>query len=291
MNYRHHFHAGNFADVLKHAILLELVRGLQRKEKGFLYLDTHAGRGFYDLAAAERGDTRPREPEYPGGIGRLWSATDLPPLLEQYVRLVRTFTERREEAPSGAAGPRYYPGSPWLVRLVARPQDRLALCERHPEECAHLSEAFRREPRVSVHPMDGYTALRALLPPPEKRALVLLDPPFESATEYASLRRGLGEGLRRLPGATFALWYPLTERARVDAFFEQLRTLDLPPTWVVELARAGGETPLKLRGCGLVVVNPPWRSEEIIRPALPVLATQLADGPGGGAQLTWLVPE
>jgi 23S rRNA (adenine2030-N6)-methyltransferase len=288
MNYRHHFHAGNFADVVKHALLIQLVRGLQRKEKGFLILDTHAGRGGYDLSVAAWGDSLERKPEHPDGIGRLWNRTDLPEALADYVSLVREYDRVR-----GGTGDvtRFYPGSPRLVQAITRAQDRLVLCEKHSDECESLRIEISRERRVSVQQLDGYTALRAMLPPPEKRALVLIDPPFEEQNEFAQIVDGLREGLRRLPAGTFAIWYPLTERARVDAFFEQLLMLNLPPTFTAEVTIAGDDAPMKMKGCGLAVVNPPWQIDRAATPLLPWLADVLAQAPGGGGQLRWLVPE
>ena len=157
MNYRHEFHAGNFADVVKHALLVRLVRALQKKDKGFLFLDTHAGRGAYDLARAATGDTHARQPEWPAGIGRLWRRDDLPEPLADYVALVKNF-DRARGNPAAAEAPRFYPGSPWLGRELARPQDRLALCEAQPDECAALRAEFQFSPGVVVQAMDGYGA-------------------------------------------------------------------------------------------------------------------------------------
>ncbi len=288
MNYRHHFHAGNFADVIKHALLVLLVRGMQRKEKGFLFLDTHAGRGAYTLDLASRGDTLERKPEHPEGIGRLWAREDVPEMLKEYLSLVRDYDARR----GGSGGqPCFYPGSPRIVQAISRSQDRLALCEMHPEEFLALKAEFSQERRVSVQPMDGYTALRAQLPPPEKRALVLIDPPFEDQQEFARIGAGLREALHRMPAATYAIWYPLTERARVDAFFEELLPLKLPPTFAAEITIAGESAPLKMKGCGILVVNPPWQLDREAAPLTRWLAQTLAQVPGGGGRLHWIVPE
>ena len=294
MNYRHRFHAGNFADVVKHVLLLQLVRGMQRKEKGFLYLDTHAGRGCYDLGAAAYGDTLARRPEWPDGIGRLWGQSGLAPAVAEYVAAVQACDHSRAEPAEADVvriAPQYYPGSPWLVQQRARPQDRLAFCEKHPEECMALREDLAYAPRTSVQTMDGYTALRALLPPPEKRALVLIDPSYEAPDEFAQIAAGLREALARFPSGVYAVWYPLTERARVEAFFTELRALSLPPTWVAELTVAGETSALKMKGCGLAVLNPPWQLDREVSTWLPGLATYLAQEPGGGATLRWLVPE
>lgn len=288
MNYRHAFHAGNFADVFKHALLVQLVRALQKKDVGFLYLDTHAGRGRYDLAEAARGDTLTRRPEWPDGIGRLWSDRELPTALADYTGLVREFNSQNGGAPDV---PRFYPGSPRLVHLLARPQDRLGLCEKHPEEYAALQAEFAGRRRVSVQAMDGYIAMRAMLPPPERRALVLVDPPYEAEDECALVTAALREGLRRLPGGVFALWYPLTERARADELFRELVQLKLSPTFVVEMAVAGEGSGLKMRGCGMVILNPPWQFDHLAKGFLPRLAEALAQAPGAGATARWLVPE
>lgn len=290
MNYRHQFHAGNFADVFKHVALIHLVRGLQRKERGFLYLDTHAGRGRYDLTAAARGDSLERQPEWPAGIGRLWGEAGLPALLEDYMALVRDF-DGRQGFSGGVEAPRFYPGSPWIVRTLMRPQDRMALCEKQPEECAVLTDELGETRGVSVHAMDGYTAIRAMLPPQEKRALVLIDPPFETQDEYTRIGEALSVGLQRMPAATYAIWYPLTERARGEAFSTLLQSLRPPPTYTMELAIAGPDSPAKLKGCGLAVINPPWQSEREFAPVLAKLAELLAVDAGAGARLRWVVPE
>ncbi|MBA3848551.1 MAG: 23S rRNA (adenine(2030)-N(6))-methyltransferase RlmJ [Opitutus sp.] len=290
MNYRHHYHAGNFADVFKHALLLRLVAALQRKERGFLYLDTHAGRGGYDLGATTLlPDGRERAPEWPAGIGRLWGAADLPPVLADYVALVAQFNARHGDTGGEL---RHYPGSPWLVQRALRPQDRAALCELRAEDAEALEFMFRGERRVSVHAMDGYTALKAMLPPPEKRALGLIDPPFEAQTEFADIARALGEALKRFPAGTYALWYPITERARSDRFIEDLALApEAPPTLCAELQIAGDSAQVRMKGCGLLVLNPPWRIDGEFRAMLPVLAGKLGLDAGARAELRWPVPE
>lgn len=273
---------------MKHALVVLLVRALQKKEKGFLFLDTHAGRGAYDLTRAATGDTLARQPEWPAGIGRLWARTDLPPVVADYEALVREFDAREGNLETA---PRYYPGSPSLARLLARPQDRMVFCELQPAECTALKENFDFERRASVQALDGYVAPRAMLPPPEKRALVLIDPPFESQDEWARIVGAVKDGLARLPAGVFAVWYPLTERARVNEFFGNLRALDLPPTLVAELAVAGDDSPMKMKGCGLVVLNPPWQFDREATTTMDFLAEALAQSPGGWGRVSWLVEE
>jgi 23S rRNA (adenine2030-N6)-methyltransferase len=289
MNYRHHYHAGNYADVFKHVLLVQLIRAMQRKEKGLLYLDTHAGRGSYDLGATSAlPDGRERAPEWPQGIGRLWGEASPPPVLSDYLALVRRFNDRH-----GATGPelRYYPGSPWFAKLLLRPQDRMALCELRPDDAEALDFEFAREARVTVQATDGYTGLKAMLPPPEKRALVLIDPPFESKGEFADVLRGLGEALRRLPAAVCAVWYPVAERARVEEFHRGLAGMAPPPVFWAELNVAGDGAQLRMKGCGLLLVNPPWKIDAEIRAVLPALVERLKVDSGAGAQTAWLVPE
>lgn len=287
MNYRHSFHAGNFADVFKHVLLAELLRAMQRKERGFLYLDTHAGRGGYDLRAAAPG-REARPPEYPAGIGRLWNETGLPAPLADYVETVRAFN-RQAGAAEGEL--RFYPGSPWLARLRARAQDRLALWELQPEECAALRAEFARGRRVSVQAGDGYGACAACLPPPERRALVLIDPPFEAEDEFAKILESLREGRRRLPDGVFAVWYPLTARADAAAFHRALAAPPAAPAWFAEFRVTGETAALRMKGCGLLVLNPPWRFDESIRPLLPVLAEKLRADDGAGFRAEWLARE
>jgi 23S rRNA (adenine2030-N6)-methyltransferase len=174
-----------------------------------------------------------------------------------------------------------------------RSQDRMTLCEKHPGEYLALHGEFLKEPRVSTHELDGYTAIRAMLPPPEKRALILIDPSYEAQDEYEKIAQAIREALRRMPAATIAVWYPLTERARADAFLDRLAMLNPPPTFAAELTIASASSPSapKMRGCGMAVVNPPWQIDQTLRPLLDTLASRLAQVPGGTATLDWIVRE
>lgn len=289
MNYRHHYHAGNYADVFKHALLLLLLRGMQRKDKGFLYLDTHAGRGGYDLSATTvLPDGRERSPEHPQGIGRLRDAEGLPAPLADYLAVVRAFNAGHGAA-AGELG--FYPGSPCIAQSQLRAQDRAALCELRVDDAEALAADFAWQPNVSVHAMDGYTAVKAMLPPPEKRALVLIDPPFEGETEFADILAALREGLRRFPSGVYAIWYPITERARHEQFLSELAGLAPPPALVAELRIAAEATAVRMKGCGLLVLNPPWRIDEEFRAVLPVLVRRLGLDEGTFGRVSWLVPE
>jgi 23S rRNA (adenine2030-N6)-methyltransferase len=284
LNYRHSYHAGNFGDVLKHAILVRLLRAMQRKEKGFLFVDTHAGRGHYDLLRAAEGTSKARSPEWPGGIGRLWKPADAPAEVQDYLEVVRGYDRSRGNL---APEPRFYPGSPRIAAILARSQDRLDLWERQAAECAALRDEFEGARRVSVHGADGYGAPKASLPPAERRAVVLIDPPFESEGEWKQVSAAVAEGTRRLPGGTYAVWYPLTERARPDGFFEGLADLGLE-AFAAELVIDPGAA--RIRGCGVAVVNPPWRFDGEARTITSYLEGKLALSGGAQGSVRWVSP-
>ena len=278
---------------MKHVLVVQLARALQRKPKGVLFLDTHAGRGSYDLELAGQGDSLAREPEHPAGIGRVWPGPASSPALAEYLSIVRDFDkgvrEKEKVVRTEAQEPRYYPGSPWILKILARNSDRLALCEKHPEEFRGLKSEFEFVRRVSIHEMDGYTALRAMLPPPERRALVLIDPSYEAQDETALLVGALGEALRRFPSGVYAIWYPITERFQPADFIREIAGLALPPAVTLELVVDPGSAGLK--GCGLLVLNPPWRFEEEARPILAELAEKLGRLSGAAGQVRWLKPD
>jgi 23S rRNA (adenine2030-N6)-methyltransferase len=271
MNYRHAFHAGNFADCAKHALLVWIVRALARKEAPFLVLDTHAGRGRYDLMAEAE-----RTGEWRDGIARLLG--DTPEPLAGYVALVEQLG--------------LYPGSPLLVRALLRERDRLACCELHPEDALALRRAFARDRQVAVHHRDGYEAVRALLPPPERRGLVLLDPPFEADAEWDHLLAALSHGARRFPGGVYAAWYPIKGRAAPRAFHDAIRDNGLRDVVAAELWLRDPVDAARLNGCGLLVRNPPWGFEAEAPGILDALLSRLGHGEAGqGAQLARLADE
>jgi 23S rRNA (adenine2030-N6)-methyltransferase len=264
VNYRHAFHAGNFADVLKHAVLAQVLAHLVLKEAPFRYLDSHAGRGVYRLDGPEAERSR----EWEGGIGRLLGRALPEPLatfLAPYLGAVAT------------AGEATYPGSPEIARLLARPQDRLLLCERHPEEAAALRSAMRRDPRVKVVEIDGWQALGAFLPPPERRGVVLIDPPFEEPGEAERLLGGLAAAHRKWPTGTYLLWYPIKDPLAADLLPRRAAHIGIARILAAELLVRRPADPTRLNGCGLLVVNPPWTLAERLGAALPSLARMLGE--------------
>ncbi|WIM09724.1 23S rRNA (adenine(2030)-N(6))-methyltransferase RlmJ [Enhydrobacter sp.] len=269
MNYRHGFHAGNFADVLKHVALVELLRLLTAKDKGLFVLDTHAGAGGYDLV----GEQARRTGEAEAGILRLAAAdrTGMPPAVARYLAAVAAY-DRKFGPPQDAL--RHYPGSPRLIRAGLRPGDRFVACELHPGAALALKREFAGDRAVEVRHADGYRVLKALLPPPERRGLVLIDPPFEAVDELDRVARALRHGLRRFATGCYAAWYPVKDATAP--------TLATPPqrTSLVTLDLKLGEAaaPGKLAACGLTVINPPWKFEEAMREALPWVAAHLGRG-------------
>ena len=283
MNYRHAFHAGNHADVLKHIVLLALVDALKRKDTPFFVLDTHAGRGRYLLGGAESRKTS----EADEGVFRLLDAPHLPALVEAYLRAVQA------NNPVGALVA--YPGSPLLVAQAMRDQDRLAACELQPEEAAALKDLFADDPRVAVHARDGYGAMKALLPPRAgtqriARGLVLIDPPYEAQdAEYPQIIAALRDALERWPAATYAVWYPIKQRRTLQPFFRKAAALPSRGAFVAELQVRPDDSPLRLTGSGMLVLNPPWQLEHALAPVLPVLAAALGEA-GASQRLEWLRP-
>ncbi|MFZ6046078.1 23S rRNA (adenine(2030)-N(6))-methyltransferase RlmJ [Pseudomonas sp. CR3202] len=279
MNYRHAFHAGNHADVLKHFTLARLIALLSRKEAPFAYLDSHAGVGLYDLL----GDQASRTDEWREGIGRLWDLPDLPAPMTDYLKVIR------ELNPDGSL--RYYPGSPEVARRLTRPQDRLQLNEKHPEDGLLLKDNMAGDRRVAVHLGEGWHLARALLPVAEKRALMLIDPPFEKADELERCVTALKEAIGRMRQTVVAIWYPIKDQRQLKRFYQGLQASGAPKMLRVELrVHAADNADSGLNGSGLAIANPPWGIEDELRQVLPWLAERLAQSKGGW-QLDWLIED
>ncbi|MDS4030446.1 MAG: 23S rRNA (adenine(2030)-N(6))-methyltransferase RlmJ [Candidatus Contendobacter sp.] len=278
LSYRHTFHAGNFADVFKHVLLIQLIRALRRKDKPFCLFDTHAGAGRYDLDSPPAQKNR----EFAGGIGRLWNQPGLSPELADYVARVQ------EVSPDGRL--RYYPGSPRIARALLRPDDRLILTELHPTEHAALKAKFAGDRQVAVHHQDGYAALKALLPPPERRGLILIDPAYEMKDEFDRLLEAVQVIHRRWATGIVALWYPILDRTPSLRFQRTLQQLEIPAMLCAELGLYPYDGPPGLHGCGMILVNPPWKLDETLGRLLPELLHWLRVGEHGQTRLEWLTP-
>ncbi|MDP2431604.1 MAG: 23S rRNA (adenine(2030)-N(6))-methyltransferase RlmJ [Pseudomonadota bacterium] len=280
LSYRHAFHAGNHADVLKHAVLIALLDYLNQKDKPWWYIDTHAGAGIYDL----HGDYARKTGELDSGIARLWDRTDLPPMLASYVELVRGLN------PDGRL--RLYPGSPWCALQRARAEDRLRLFELHSSDHRLLSSTFSESGRqVRIEGTDGHAGLKSVLPPPTRRGLVLIDPSYEVKSDYPRTVEALKDGLTRFVGGTYMVWYPLLQKPDARQLPSRLKAAR-PPGWLNVTLTV--HAPLKdgfgMHGSGLYIANPPWTLPAMLEATLPWLVQALGQDAGAGYTLEHEIP-
>ena len=279
MNYRHAYHAGNFADVLKHATLALAIDYLKRKETPFRVIDTHAGCGRYALGSAEATKTG----EWRSGIGRL-IGPDAEPLPADVAQTMASYLDavRAENAPQQLS---VYPGSPLIARRLMRPEDVLVANELHPDDWTSLKAAIGRDDRIKLLALDGWTALKSLLPPKERRGVVLIDPPFEEEGELARMAEGLRQALRRFETGVYLAWYPIKDHKSVAGFHADLAAIVGPELLRVELMIRNANTAERLNGCGLIVANPPYALSDQLALVLPALVDRLAQGPGANYRL------
>jgi 23S rRNA (adenine2030-N6)-methyltransferase len=277
VNYRHAFHAGNFADAHKHVVLLALLARLQQKPKPLFYLDTHAGRGWYDL----RGEDAMRGGEWREGIARLAGQPAQSADLLRYLQATH----------AANAAPTRYPGSPMVALGALRKGDRAVLVEQQPVEAQALKQSTLGKRNVAVVCGDGYAALKTFLPPRENRGLVLIDPPYEADTEFADAERALRFGLSRWPNGVFALWYPLKAGAQAQRLNAALQASGLRKLLRLELTVRPADSPLGLNGSGLVIANPPWKFADEMPATLSEMHARLAPDGAGASRVEWLVEE
>ncbi len=276
MNYRHAFHAGNFADVVKHAALALLIARLQAKETAFRVIDTHAGIGRYDLGGSEAARTG----EWHDGIGRLWGASlppDLADLLAPYLSTV--------SATNGGDAPRKltsYPGSPLVARHMFRRQDRLTAVELHPQDAKTLAALFEGDHQVRTVALDGWHALSAFVPPKERRGLVLVDPPYEERDDFRTLLARFIDAHAKWPTGIYCLWYPVKDLVAVDHLRKGLAKSGIRRLLRAELSVRARETPGLFNGTGLIVCNPPWQLADSLRTLLSALVPLLKQSDGAG---------
>jgi 23S rRNA (adenine2030-N6)-methyltransferase len=278
LSYRHAFHAGNHADVLKHLVQVQLINYMCQKDKPYWIIDTHAGAGLYALDVGHA----TKLAEHEGGISRLWERKDLPPAVAAYVDQVRPIN------PKGALTA--YPGSPWISFQMLREHDRLRLFEMHSTDIELLGDNFHAAGRrVMVTRGDGFAGLKALLPPPTRRALVLIDPAYEMATEYRSVVKTLEVALERFPTGTYAVWYPILSKPEAKALPEKLKALAAKSTdsWLNVTLSVRKQPPgtFGMPGSGMFILNPPWTLEKTLRETLPWLVKALAEDGGAGFEI------
>jgi 23S rRNA (adenine2030-N6)-methyltransferase len=294
MNYRHAFHAGNFADVMKHAALVRVIEYLKRKPAAFRFLDTHAGVGFYDLSS----EAATRSPEWREGIGKLIAPGGLAPvaaegeyaralaLLAPYLELVAAVNRGQ-----GASALTFYPGSGEIARRMLRQDDRAVLIELRDEDAQILRQQMRHDTRVKTLSIDGWRAVKSLLPPKERRGVTLIDPPFEEGGEFHRLEAALRNGARRFQGGVMLLWYPIKAGGEAERFTKRLAGGEVRRLLMAELLVRHPDQPGRLNGSGLIVRNPPYGLDQELGAMITWLVALLGQAAGAGSHVTWLVGE
>lgn len=272
LSYRHAFHAGNFADVLKHLIQVEILSYLQQKDKPFVYFDTHSGAGLYSLSSEEAG----KNAEYMNGIGILRQHSLAG--CEAYLDVVARVKPQADR--SSVPADRLYPGSPRIAQIMLREQDRAQLHELHPQDFSLLQELMHGDQRIKVEKSDGFNGLIAALPPKERRGLVLIDPPYEVKTDYDTVVSTLVKAHRRFATGIYALWYPVVERARIDRLEQQLKDSGIARIQLFELGLSADTEGRGMTSSGMIVINPPWTLMTDMQKLLPRLAATLAGTAG-----------
>lgn len=280
LSYRHSFHAGNHADVLKHIVLMLILENLKLKEKGFFYLDTHSGVGRYRLSSNESEKTG----EYKEGIGRLWDQTDLPKDIARYVKMIKKLNYGGKEL-------RYYAGSPLIAAELLRPQDRALLTELHPSDYPILRNNFSDYKNVTVKCDNGFQQVKATLPPKERRGLVLIDPPYELKEDYDLVVKAIEEGYKRFATGTYAIWYPVVLRQQTKRIFKGLEATGIRKILKIELSVRPDSNQRGMTASGMVVINPPWTLETQMKEILPYLTKTLVPEGTRSWTVDWITPE
>ncbi|MFG1174769.1 23S rRNA (adenine(2030)-N(6))-methyltransferase RlmJ [Erwiniaceae bacterium CAU 1747] len=279
LSYRHSFHAGNHADVLKHTVQSLIISALNEKDKPYLYLDTHAGAGRYLLS----GEHAERTGEYLEGIARIWQQDDLPAELEPYIKAVRDLN------PNGKL--RYYPGSPLIARYLLREYDKLQLTELHSSDFPLLRGEFLKDSRARTERADGYQQLKAKLPPLSRRGFVLIDPPYELKSDYQAVVKGIEEGHKRFSTGVYALWYPVVLRQQIKRMCKELEATGIRRILQIELGVRPDSDRFGMTASGMIVINPPWKLEQQMKNVLPWLEKVLVPSGTGHSKVEWIVPE
>lgn len=278
LSYRHSFHAGNHADVVKHIVQSLILDALKQKDKPFVYHDTHSGVGRYDLTH----EWSEKTGEYKQGIARIWEQNNLPEDLKSYLDAIKVL--------NNGDNLRYYPGSPRVARAQLREQDRMVLTELHPSDYPLLEQEFHRDHQVSIYKEDGFSRLKASLPPQERRGLVLIDPPYELAKEYRDVVQAIYQSHKRWATGIYAIWYPVVNRCDIDDMLEGLEGLGIRKILQIELGVSPDTNERGMTASGMIVINPPWKLESQMQEILPFLQQAIAPATGHW-KVEWVVPE
>ena len=278
MNYRHIYHAGNFADVIKHLVMIQVIKRIMHKETPFFVLDTHAGIGLYDLFSQQAQKTK----EADSGIFSLIKADIKNQDLIDYIELIRSFNE--------GDNIKIYPGSPSIVSKIIRKRDRLLACELHPKDYITLSNNMNIKDKViKIQNLNGYDALKSKLPPGERRGLVLIDPPFEAKDEFATLTENIKEALKKWPMGTYVIWLPIKKSLPTEKFYEDIKEISAPKTLLIQCWVKDENEPDTLNGCAIIIINTPWKVDEAIKNMIPELEPHICPKNSKGIQMRWLV--
>ena len=272
--YRHAFHAGNHADVLKHCVLQQILMYMNQKDKPYWVIDTHAGAGMYSLTS----DYANTKSEYLDGVARLWDCDDLPPVLREYMNLIQLCNNKGDWS--------LYPGSPEVIRRTIRADDRMRLFELHPTDFDILQENFERDRQAKLFKSDGFASLKALLPPPTRRAVIFMDPPYEIKTDYLKVVDALEEGLARFSEGVYVVWYPILTRGDHVRMLESLRKLSEKTLNIAMTVQEPDEKGFGMLGSGLFVINPPWTLKTTMEAVMPYLIEKLAQYPGASYEIS-----
>ena len=272
--YRHAFHAGNHADVLKHCVLQQILMYMNQKDKPYWVIDTHAGAGMYSLTS----DYANTKSEYLDGVARLWDCDDLPPVLRGYMNLIQLCNNKGDWS--------LYPGSPEVIRRTIRADDRMRLFELHPTDFDILQENFERDRQAKLFKSDGFASLKALLPPPTRRAVIFMDPPYEIKTDYLKVVDALEEGLARFAEGVYVVWYPILTRGDHVRMLESLRKLSDKTLNIAMTVQEPDENGFGMLGSGLFVINPPWTLKTTMEAVMPYLIEKLAQYPAASYEIS-----
>ena len=272
--YRHAFHAGNHADVLKHCVLQQILLYMNQKDKPYWVIDTHAGAGMYSLAS----DYANTKSEYLDGVARLWECDDLPEVLNEYMNLIQLCNNKGDWT--------LYPGSPEVIRRTIRADDRMRLFELHPTDFEILQENFERDRQAKLFKSDGFASLKALLPPPTRRAVIFMDPPYEIKSDYPKVVDALQEGLSRFAEGVYVVWYPILTRGDHIRMIESLRKLSEKTLNIAMTVQEPDEKGFGMLGSGLFVINPPWTLKDTMQDIMPYLVEKLAQYPGASYDIS-----
>lgn len=279
LSYRHSFHAGNHADVLKHVVQSLIIESLKEKDKGFLYLDTHSGAGRYFLGS----DHAQKTAEYLEGINLIWQRDDIPAELMPYLQAVKAYNHGEQL--------KYYPGSPLIAKTLLRSQDKLHLSELHPTDYPLLRHEFIKDQRATVVKGDGYQQIKSQLPPLSRRGFILMDPPYELKSDYQAVVAGIREGHKRFATGIYAIWYPVVLRQQIKRMIKELQETGIRRILQIELAVRPDSDRYGMTGSGMIVVNPPWKLEQQMAGVLPWLHKVMVPEGTGHVLTHWITPE